>query len=60
MACARQEDLYPLNVIFKGNAGALGIEVEYHEEDGAHDWFFWDAQIRRFLAAVLGEPPAGT
>lgn len=59
MACARQEDLYPLNVIFRDAAAALEIEVDYHEADGAHDWFFWDIQIRRFLAAVLGEPPAG-
>lgn len=59
MACARQEDLYPLNVIFKAGAGELGLEVDYHEADGRHDWFFWDVQIRRFLAAVLGEPPSG-
>ncbi|HOL18425.1 MAG TPA: alpha/beta hydrolase family protein [Bacillota bacterium] len=59
MACARQEDLYPLNVIFKAGASELGIEVDYHEADGRHDWFFWDVQIRRFLAAVFGEPPAG-
>ena len=52
------EDLY-LNVIFRDAAAALEIEVDYHEADGAHDWFFWDIQIRRFLAAVLGEPPAG-
>jgi len=32
----------------------LGIPVEYHEEDARHDWYFWDREIQRFLAAVLG------
>lgn len=57
MACSLQEDLYPLNVMFKAAAGEANIEVDYHEAEGRHDWFFWDIQIRRFLAALLGEPP---
>ena len=32
----------------------LGIRVEYHEEDARHEWLFWDAQIRKFLAFALG------
>jgi S-formylglutathione hydrolase FrmB len=55
----RQEDLYPLSRPFLEACRALGIPVEYHEEDAKHDWFFWDAEIRRFLAAVLGAPPSG-
>lgn len=58
MACGRQDDLYPLNVQFHAACQALGVAVDYHEEDGRHDWFFWDAQIRRFLAAVLERPAA--
>ncbi|MGI6615477.1 MAG: alpha/beta hydrolase [Dethiobacteria bacterium] len=57
MATARQEDLYPLNVIFKAAAAERQVEVDYHEADGRHDWFFWDIQIRRFLAAILGPLP---
>ncbi len=53
MTCGRQEDVYPLNVIFKANSNNLGVDVDYHEEDGQHDWFFWDKQIRCFLSAVL-------
>lgn len=53
IACGRQDDLYPLNVQYHAACQSLGLQVEYHEEDGRHDWFFWDAQIRRFLAAVL-------
>lgn len=56
VACGRQEDLYPLNLQFVAECRALGIPVEYHEEDAQHDWTFWDAQVRRFLAAVLGQP----
>lgn len=53
MACGRQDDLYPFNVQFNGACQQLGIPVNYHEEEGFHDWFFWDAQIQRFLAANL-------
>jgi putative tributyrin esterase len=56
VSCGRQDDLYPFNKAFPGVCRGLGIPVEYHEEDGRHDWFFWDREIRRFLAAVLGEP----
>jgi S-formylglutathione hydrolase FrmB len=57
LACSRQEDLYPLSGMFHAACQSLGVQAEYHEEDGSHDWFFWDGQIRRFLAAVLGPIP---
>jgi S-formylglutathione hydrolase FrmB len=53
MACGKQDDLYPLNVQFNAACKAHGIPVDYHEEEGFHDWFFWNAQIQRFLAATL-------
>ena len=53
IACGCQEDLYPLNTHFYSSCQSLGIEVNYHEEDGFHDWFFWNVQIERFLAANL-------
>jgi putative tributyrin esterase len=53
MSCGRQDDLYPLNTQFYAACQSLGIPIEYHEEDGFHDWFFWNAQIQRFLAANL-------
>lgn len=59
MSCGRQEDLYPLNRGVYAALQALGIAVDYHEEDARHDWFFWDREVRRFLAAVLGPLPAG-
>jgi putative tributyrin esterase len=56
LACGRQDDLYPLNQMFKAECLSLGINLNYHEEDAKHEWLFWDAQIRRFLASVLGSP----
>ena len=53
MACGRQDDLYPLNNQFYAACQSLGIPVDYQEEEGFHDWFFWNAQIQRFLAANL-------
>jgi len=57
MSCGRQDDLYPLNRAVQGALQKLKIAVDYYEEDARHDWFFWDGQIRRFLAAVLGPAP---
>ena len=57
MSCGRQEDLYPINLMAYAALQQLGIPVDYYEEDARHDWFFWDAQIRRFLAEVLGPIP---
>jgi len=53
IACGRQDDLYPLNTKFYAACQAMGLHVDYHEEDGFHDWFFWNTQIQRFLAAKL-------
>ena len=57
ISIGRQEDIYPLSGMFHAACQSLGVQSDYHEEDGAHDWFFWDGQIRRFLAAVLGPIP---
>jgi S-formylglutathione hydrolase FrmB len=58
IAVSRQEDIYLLSGMFHAACQSLGVQSDYHEEDGSHDWFFWDGQIRRFLAAVLGPIPA--
>jgi putative tributyrin esterase len=58
VACARQEDIYPLSLMFTESCRTRGIEVDYHEEDGQHDWLFWDRQIHRFLILALGPAEA--
>jgi putative tributyrin esterase len=57
ISVSRQEDLYPLSVQIHAACQSLGIHSEYHEEDGAHDWFFWDRQIRLYLNTCLGPIP---
>jgi S-formylglutathione hydrolase FrmB len=57
MSCGRQEDLYPINLMVHAALQKLHIPVDYYEEDARHDWFFWDKEIRRFLASVLGPIP---
>lgn len=53
VACGKQDELYPVNQMFKSQCESLGVPLDYHEEDGRHDWPFWDQQIQRFLAKVL-------
>jgi putative tributyrin esterase len=57
ISVSRQEDIYPLSGMFHEACQSLGVQSEYYEEDGGHDWLFWDGQIRRFLSAVLGPMP---
>jgi S-formylglutathione hydrolase FrmB len=59
IACGRQDDLYPLNVMARETCKQLGIPVDYYEEDGKHDWYFWDRQIKSFLEKTLGSPENG-
>jgi putative tributyrin esterase len=50
----KQEDIYPLSSLFHAACQLQGVQSEYFEEDGQHDWFLWDGHIRRFLASILG------
>lgn len=53
VACGKQDDLYPVNRLFKSQCEALGVALDYHEADGRHDWPFWDKYIQVFLSSVL-------
>lgn len=57
VACGRQDDLYPMSKMYAAACQSAGIQVEYFEADGHHDWYFWNDQIERFLKLVLGERP---
>lgn len=54
IACGFQDDLYPLSVRFQQACRELGIEISYEEEDGGHDWKFWNRQLELFLHKTLG------
>jgi putative tributyrin esterase len=56
IVCGRQEDIYPLSLQFYAACQKLGVDADYYEEDGQHEWLFWDAQIRRILALILPPP----
>jgi putative tributyrin esterase len=49
----RQEDIYPLGQYFASMCRDQGIQVDYHEYDGKHEWPFWDQQVQRFLKKEL-------
>ena len=56
-SCGRQDDLYPLNQLFRAACQQFGIPLNYHEEDAKHDWLFWEQEVKRFIKLELGEPP---
>jgi len=57
ITCGKQDALFPANVHFHQACIKARLPVSYLEEDGKHDWFFWDKQIRWFLNDVLGPFP---
>lgn len=59
VACGRQDDLYPLGLMFRSACEELGINCIYHESEGAHDWLYWDTAIRVVLEDMLGPMPEG-
>lgn len=54
ISCGRQEDLFPLHLHFTAACSSLGVDVASYDYDGTHTWPYWDLQIQRFLANVLG------
>jgi S-formylglutathione hydrolase FrmB len=48
--CGTEDLLYGQNVRFRRHAEALHLDLTYEEGPGAHDWGYWDQQIRRVLA----------
>ena len=53
IACGKQDDLYPLSVMFHSACKAAGFDVHYQEEDAQHDWIYWDKMIRWFIEEVI-------
>jgi putative tributyrin esterase len=53
ISCGKQDEVYPLNMQFHEACKKSGIEVEYRDRDGKHEWTFWDLEIQWFLSRVL-------
>jgi len=47
--CGTEDFLYRDNVTFHEKAKSLGIQVEYVEDKGIHDWEFWNLHIQEVI-----------
>ena len=50
LSCGTEDYLLDGNRAFHRHLEKLGVEHTYEESPGAHEWGYWDAQIRRALA----------
>lgn len=57
LACGTDDALIGSNRDFRDFLRAEGVEVDYRESPGAHDWEFWDRAIRDVLAWLPLEEP---
>ena len=55
VACGTEDSLYGENVRMRDMMRERGLEIEYEEWSGIHDWKFWDAAIQRGLKYVMGD-----
>ncbi len=50
LACGTLDTLcYDMNIRFKNHLDKLSFKFDYNEEEAAHEWDFWDKQIKLFL-----------
>ena len=54
MSCGTEDSLRGMSKKFCGAAQALDFDLLYEEWQGAHDWYFWNASLRRALAHFFG------
>jgi putative tributyrin esterase len=48
--CGTEDFLYEDNIRFRDHCLGLGLQLEYEQEPGTHEWGYWDAKIQRVLA----------
>lgn len=60
LSCARQDDLYAANVIFRDFLIGHRADPIWDEEDGGHNWDFWRSQIEKAIDTLpLGQSEQG-
>lgn len=60
LACGSQDSLLPMNKNLRDSLQTLGYDLTWCEAPGAHEWDFWDSQIRRVIDWLsLGQADAG-
>lgn len=50
LACGTEDELLADTRTFRQHLDAVGYPVTYQESPGAHEWGYWDEQIRKVLA----------
>ena len=50
--CGEQDYLYSANNLAVKNLKNLGFNVTYSHSPGAHEWYYWEKQLERFLATL--------
>ena len=53
--CGTEDFLYKDNVRFRKQAQKLGLELDYAESPGTHEWKYWDQQIQVVLEWLAPE-----
>jgi putative tributyrin esterase len=56
MACGTEDFLIAENRDFHQHLNGLGIEHEYRESPGVHNWAFWDEYIEKAMEWLYGKP----
>ena len=60
MACGLQDDLLDANRKYRELILKAGADLTYVEEDGAHEWDFWDRHIKKVIEWLpLDDPESG-
>ena len=49
LACGREDDLFPFSQLFHEVLTKAGFEHHYVEDEGNHDWDYWDRHIKLAL-----------
>lgn len=49
ISCGVDDPLVEVNRQYKKYLKSLNIPVQYQEDEGAHDWAFWDRNLYRFV-----------
>lgn len=49
LSCGTEDWLLPSNRAFRARAQKRGVQMDYFEGPGGHDWDFWDAEVRKVL-----------
>ncbi len=47
--CGTEDFIYHLSTGFRDKCKELGIPLDYYEEAGAHEWYFWDRNLKMIL-----------